>query len=66
MAVYIVFDVETPNSCASLLVASGVPMKAVQEWLGHCTFNVTVNIQYGNTESIAVHTDKNMRIYLTL
>ncbi len=31
------------HSCASLLVASGVPMKAVQEWLGHCTFNVTAN-----------------------
>ena len=31
------------HSCASLLVASGVSMKAVQEWLGHCTFNVTAN-----------------------
>ena len=31
------------HSCAGLLAASGVPMKAVQEWLGHCTFNVTAN-----------------------
>jgi len=25
------------------LVANGVPMKAIQEWLGHSTFNVTAN-----------------------
>lgn len=31
------------HSCASLLVANGVPMKAIQEWLGHSTFNVTDN-----------------------
>lgn len=31
------------HSCASLLVANGVPMKAIQEWLGHSTFNVTAN-----------------------
>ena len=31
------------HSCASLLLANGVPMKAIQEWLGHSTFNVTAN-----------------------
>lgn len=31
------------HSCASLLVANGVPMKAIQEWLGHSTFNVTAD-----------------------
>ena len=31
------------HSCASLLVANGVQMKAIQEWLGHSTFNVTAN-----------------------
>ena len=30
------------HSCASLLLANGVPMKAIQEWLGHSTFHVTV------------------------
>ncbi len=31
------------HSCASLLLANGVSMKAIQEWLGHSTFNVTAN-----------------------
>ncbi|MCR5074905.1 MAG: site-specific integrase [Ruminococcus sp.] len=31
------------HSCASLLLANGVPMKAIQDWLGHSTFNVTAN-----------------------
>lgn len=31
------------HSCASLLVANGVPMKVVQEWLGHATFSTTAN-----------------------
>lgn len=31
------------HSCASLLLANGVQMKAIQEWLGHSTFNVTAN-----------------------
>ena len=28
---------------ASLLLANGISMKAIQEWLGHSTFNVTAN-----------------------
>lgn len=29
------------HSCASLLPANGASMKAIQDWLGHSTFNVT-------------------------
>lgn len=40
------------HSCASLLVANGISMKAIQEWLGHSTFNVTANyyshLDYGS------------------
>ena len=32
------------HSCASLLLANGVPMKQVQEWLGHSDFSTTANI----------------------
>ena len=32
------------HSCASLLMASGVPMKHIQEWLGHSDFSTTANI----------------------
>ncbi|MBQ8959916.1 MAG: site-specific integrase [Ruminococcus sp.] len=32
------------HTCASLLLKNGVPMKAIQEWLGHSTFEVTANI----------------------
>ena len=32
------------HSCASLLLASGVPMKDIQEWLGHSDFSTTANI----------------------
>ena len=31
-------------SCASLLLANGVPMKAIQEWLGRSTFHVTISV----------------------
>ena len=31
------------HSCASLLLANGASMKAIQEWMGHSTFNVTAN-----------------------
>ena len=31
------------HSCASLLVANGISMKQIQEWLGHSTYNVTAN-----------------------
>ena len=32
------------HSCASLLLANGVPLKAIQEWLGHSDFAITANI----------------------
>lgn len=32
------------NSCASLLLKNGVPMKQIQEWLGHSDFSTTANI----------------------
>ena len=31
------------HSCASLLVANKVPMKYIQEWLGHSSYNVTAD-----------------------
>ena len=31
------------HSCASLLLACGVPLKQIQEWLGHSDFAVTAN-----------------------
>lgn len=31
------------HSCASLLLANGIPMKAIQEWLGHSTFSITAD-----------------------
>ena len=31
------------HSCASLLLANGVPMKQIQEWLGHSDFSTTTN-----------------------
>lgn len=46
-------------SCASLLLANGVPMKAIQEWFGHSTFHVTISVPNSNTKPHAVHTDKN-------
>ena len=33
------------HSCASLMLSSGVPMKQIQEWLGHSDFSTTVDIQ---------------------
>ena len=32
------------HSCASLLLANGVPMKQIQELLGHSDFSTTANI----------------------
>ena len=35
---------ELSHSCASLLLSNGVPMKQIQEWLGHSDFSTTANI----------------------
>ncbi len=32
------------HSCASLLIANGVPMKAIQEWLGHANYRTTADV----------------------
>lgn len=32
------------HSCASLLLARGIQLKEIQEWLGHSNFNTTANI----------------------
>lgn len=32
------------HTCASLLLANNVPMKKIQEWLGHSDFSITANI----------------------
>lgn len=32
------------HSCASLLISNGVPLKQIQEWLGHSDFTTTANI----------------------
>lgn len=32
------------HTCASLLLKNGVPMKDIQEWLGHSDYNTTANI----------------------
>lgn len=32
------------HSCASMMLAKGVAMKQIQEWLGHSDFSTTANI----------------------
>lgn len=32
------------HSCTSLLLAKGISMKAIQEWLGHSNFSTTANL----------------------
>ena len=36
--------VDLRHSCASFMLANGVPMKQIQEWLGHSDFSTTANI----------------------
>jgi len=38
-----VFIILYGHSCASLLLANGVPLKQIQEWLGHSDFAITAN-----------------------
>ena len=43
---------ELRHSCASLLPAKKVPMKMIQEWLGHSDISTTSNIySHPNAES---------------
>jgi integrase len=45
------------HSCASLLLANGIPMKQIQEWLGHSdigtTSNIYTHLDYSNKVSSA-------------
>lgn len=38
------------HSCASLLLANGINMKEIQQWLGHSSWNTTATI-YAHLES---------------
>lgn len=40
------------HTCASLLLANGVPMKKIQIWLGHSTFSTTADT-YAHLDSSA-------------
>jgi integrase len=48
---------DTRHSCASLLLASGVPLKQIQEWLGHKNFSITADtyahLEYQSKQSSA-------------
>jgi integrase len=39
------------HSCASELLAQGVPMKQIQEWLGHSDMSTTANI-YSHLDAV--------------
>ena len=41
---------ELRHSCASLLLAKGIPMKMIQDWLGHSDMATTANI-YSHIDS---------------
>ena len=47
------------HTCASLLIANHIPLKAVQDWLGHANFQTTIPVPNSNTNPHAVPTDKN-------
>lgn len=42
------------HSCASLLLANGVPLKQIQDWLGHSDFSTTVHIRNHHTNKSIV------------
>ena len=47
------------HSTASLLLSKGIPMKAIQEYLGHSTYSTTANLYThleSNTKTISVNT----------
>lgn len=39
------------HSCAGLLLANGVPLKQIQEWLGHSDRSTTANI-YSHLDAV--------------
>lgn len=42
------------HSCASLLIANGVSLKEIQDWLGHSDYGTTVNIKYPHKFKVTV------------
>ena len=51
------------HTCASLLLANGVSMKEIQEWLGHSSYNTTANIYahlYSNSKENSANTMSNV------
>lgn len=54
------------HNCASLLLANGVPLKQIQEWLGHSDFSTTANIyahlDYTSKISSAQAMEKGMKL----
>lgn len=42
------------HSCASLLLANGVSLKEIQDWLGHSDYSTTVNIKYPHKFKVTV------------
>lgn len=55
---------DTRHSCASMLVAAGVPMKQVQLWLGHSTFSTTADIYAHLNSSVLVESAECMEYLL--
>ena len=47
---YIIKGYISQYSCASLLLAKGIPMKMIQDWLGHSDMATTANI-YSHIDS---------------
>lgn len=43
------------HSCASLLLANGIPIKQIQDWLGHANFSTTADIYSHLDFSTKVH-----------
>lgn len=42
------------HGCASLLLANAVPMKMIQDWLGHSDMGTTVDIKHRHTNKILI------------
>ena len=38
------------HTCASLLIANHIPLKAIQDWLGHANFQTTIPVPNSNTK----------------
>lgn len=45
------------HTCASLLLANHIPLKSIQDWLGHANFEITIPVPNSNTKTVAVPTD---------